>query len=103
MASAVTGVLLQVGLIGARYRDAAEAAGALRAGVDAFPRHGPMPSRIGSPGTSRVRVGWPAWRGQRAEALAAADPRSRAEPSGSTQTAADRWPAQPAPCHETSS
>jgi hypothetical protein len=32
--------------------------------------------------------------GQRAEALAAADPRLPAERSGTTRTAADRWPAQ---------
>ena len=72
----------------------AEAAGALRAGVDAFLRHGPMPWSDRQSGDFQSSCGLVGLAGQRAEALAAAAPRSRAEPSGSTQTAADRWPAQ---------
>ncbi|MGH3194232.1 MAG: hypothetical protein ACRDOL_44620, partial [Streptosporangiaceae bacterium] len=72
----------------------AEAAGALRAGVDAFLRHGPVPWSNRQSGDFKSSCGLAGLAGQRAEALAAADPRSRAEQSGSTQTAADRWPAQ---------
>jgi hypothetical protein len=72
----------------------AEAAGALRAGVDAFLRHGPMPWSDRQSGEFRSSCGLIGLAGQRAEVLAAADPGSRAEPSGSAQTAADRWPAQ---------
>jgi hypothetical protein len=46
------------------------------------------------PGDFQSSCGLAGLAGQRAEALAAAAPRSRAEPSGSTQTAAERWPAQ---------
>lgn len=71
-----------------------EAAGALRAGVDAFLRHGPTPWSDRQSGDFQSSCGLAGLARQRAEALAAAAPRSRAEPSGSTQTAADRWPAR---------
>jgi hypothetical protein len=53
------------GRLGADLREIppAEAAGALRAGVDAFLRHGRRRGRIGSPRISGVRAGWSAWRG----------------------------------------
>ena len=72
----------------------AEAAGALRAGVDAFLRHGPTPWSDRQSEDFQSSCGLVGLARQRAEALAAAAPRSRVEPSGSTQTAADRWPAQ---------
>jgi hypothetical protein len=74
----------------------AEAAGALRAGVDAFLRHGPAPWSDRQSEDFRSMCGLVGLAGRRAEALAATDPRApgaRAEPSGGTQTAADRWPA----------
>lgn len=72
----------------------AEAAGALRAGVDAFLRHGRMPWSDRRSEDFQSTCGLVGLAGQRAEALAAADPGPPAEPSGSAQTAADRWPAQ---------
>ncbi len=84
------------GRLGADLREVppAVAAGELRTGVDAFLRHGPAPWSDRQSGDFRSSCGLVGLAGQRAEALAAADPGSRAEPSGSAQTAADRWPAQ---------
>jgi hypothetical protein len=54
----------------------------------------PMPWSDRESGDFQSSCGLVGLAGQRAEVLAAADPRARAEPSGTTQTAADRWPAQ---------